>query len=110
MINTHFDKIVELGFDIEISWNKSLTISYYYNDSAIFNNVMILYSDYNIKSFDNFMELCVDFFYEWYNKNFGILDKLESTNKIEYLDQLENSILGNITKRVNRELNLDKLL
>ena len=106
MTSVHFDKITELGFEVEISWNKSLTISYYYGD----NMIMILYSDYNIKSFENFLELCIDFFYEWYNKNYKTLDKLELTSDIEYIEQIENSVLGNITKRLNRELNLDKLL
>lgn len=106
MTNVHFDKIVELGFDVEINWNKSLTIYYYYGD----NELMILFSEYNIKSFDNFLELCIDFFYEWYNKNCKTLDKLELTSDIDYFDQIENSVLGNITKRLNRELNLDKLL
>jgi hypothetical protein len=106
MTSVHFDKITELGFYVEICWNKSLTISYHYGD----NEILILYSDYNIKSFENFLELCIDFFYEWYNKNYKILDKLELTSDIEYLDQIENSVLGNITKRLNRELNLDKLL
>ncbi len=108
MTNKHFDTILELGFDIDISWNKSLTIYYIIDDF----DIVILHSDYNIKSFDNFIDLCIDFFYEWYNKNKKLISKLEfdNSNTIEIVERIEESALGNITKRVNRELNLDKLL
>jgi hypothetical protein len=49
------------------------------------------------------VELSCDIFYEWYNDN---------KNKIDNLSQndFDDIILGNITKRVRRNLNLDKLL
>jgi len=44
-----------------------------------------------------------DIFYEWYNEN---KDKIDNLSQNDF----DDIVLGNITKRVRRNLNLDKLL
>jgi hypothetical protein len=73
-------------------------------DNEQINILVCSYEEWspNIK-FDDVIELSCDIFYEWYNDN---------KNKIDNLSQndFDDIILGNITKRVRRNLNLDKLL
>ena len=57
----------------------------------------------NIK-FLEVVDYCCDIFYEWYNENFKKLDDLRSP------EEFDDISLGNITKRVRRDLKLDKLL
>ena len=98
-----FDRIHSLGFWIVIDWNLCFTIDYMLDDEQI-NILVCSYEEWspNIK-FDDVIELSCDIFYEWYNDN---------KNKIDNLSQkdFDDIVLGNITKRVRRNLNLDKLL
>ena len=98
-----FDRIHALGFWITIDWNLCFSIDYML-DSEQINILVCSYEEWspNIK-FDDVIELSCDIFYEWYNDN---------KNKIDNLSQndFDDIVLGNITKRVRRNLNLDKLL
>ena len=99
-----FDRIHSLGFWIVIDWNICFSIDYLPPDEESINILVCSYEEWspNIK-FDDVIELSCDIFYEWYNDN---------KNKIDNLSQndFDDIILGNITKRVRRNLNLDKLL
>ena len=99
-----FDRIHSLGFWITIDWNICFSIDYLPPDEESINILVCSYEEWspNIK-FDDVIELSCDIFYEWYNDN---------KNKIDNLSQndFDDIILGNITKRVRRNLNLDKLL
>jgi hypothetical protein len=99
-----FDRIHSLGFWIVIDWNICFSIDYLPPDEESINILVCSYEEWspNIK-FDDVIELSCDIFYEWYNDN---------KNKIDNLSQndFDDIVLGNITKRVRRNLNLDKLL
>jgi hypothetical protein len=98
-----FDRIHSLGFWITIDWNLCFTIDYMVDDEQI-NILVCSYEEWspNIK-FNDVVEMSCDIFYEWYNEN---KDKIHNLSKYDF----DDIILGNITKRVRRNLNLDKLL
>jgi len=87
-----FDRIHSLGFWITIDWDEQINI------------LVCSYEEWspNIK-FNDVVEMSCDIFYEWYNEN---KDKIHNLSKYDF----DDIILGNITKRVRRNLNLDKLL
>jgi len=98
-----FDKIHSLGFWITIDWNICFTIELSTDD--MLNILVCSYDEQwspNIK-FEDIIELSCDIFYEWYNENKDKIDNLTH-------EDLDDIILGDITKRVKRNLNLDKLL
>jgi len=99
-----FDKIHSLGFWIVIDWNLCFSIDYLPPDEESINILVCSYEEWspNIK-FDDVIELSCDIFYEWYNENKDKIDNLSSND-------FDDIVLGNITKRVRRNLNLDKLL
>jgi hypothetical protein len=109
MIKTHLDKIVDLGFVVDISWNSDFGILFYDMD------ILVLRAIYESKSdFEDFMEICIDMFYIWYNENYKLIERYEkckdSIEQDEIHDKLEKGVLGHITKSVNRELLLNKLI
>ena len=75
-----------------------------------FNSITNIYLKNNNISFEEMVEVSCDFFYSWYNKNLEILNKYESSNISDYLDKLKDSVLGDITESVYRDLNLDNIL
>ena len=98
-----FDKIHSLGFWITIDWNICFTIELSTDD--MLNILVCSYDEQwspNIK-FEDIIELSCDIFYEWYNENKDKIDNLTH-------EDLDYIILGDITKRVKRNLKLDKLL
>jgi hypothetical protein len=99
-----FDRIHSLGFWIVIDWNLCFSIDYLPPDEESINILVCSYEEWspNIK-FDDVIELSCDIFYEWYNENKDKIDNLSSND-------FDDIVLGNITKRVRRNLNLDKLL
>lgn len=109
MIKTHLDKIVDLGFVVDISWNSDFAIEFYDID------LLVLRASYESNDdFDDFMEICIDMFYIWYNKNYKLINTYENFDngmeKDNLRDEIEKSVLGHITKSVNRELLLNKLI
>ena len=98
-----FDRIHSLGFWIVIDWNLCFSIDYMLDDEQI-NILVCSYEEWspNIK-FDDVIELSCDIFYEWYNEN---KDKIDNLSQNDF----DDIVLVNITKRVRRNLNLDKLL
>jgi hypothetical protein len=108
MIKTHLDKIVELGFTVDISWNSDFVIEFY-------DNLFVLRALYESNDdFEDFMEICIDIFYTWYNGNYKLIERYEnckdSIEQDEIHDKLQKCVLGNITKTVTRELTLNKLI
>jgi hypothetical protein len=98
-----FDRIHSLGFWITIDWNMCFSIDYMLDDDAI-NVLVCTYEEASYKTrFEDIIDLSCDIFYEWYNEN---RNKIDLLNK----NELPDIMLGNITKRVRRNLNLDKLL
>jgi hypothetical protein len=98
-----FDRIHSLGFWIVIDWNLCFTIDYIVDDEQI-NILVCSYEEWspNIK-FNDVVEMSCDIFYEWYNEN---KDKIDNLSQNDF----DDIVLGNITKRIRRNLNLDKLL
>ena len=109
MIKTHLDKIVDLGFVVDISWNSDFAIEFYDIDLLV---LRALYESND--DFEDFMEICIDIFYTWYNSNYKLIEKYDiCKDTIEQdgiQDKLEKCVLGNITKSVSRELLLNKLI
>jgi hypothetical protein len=104
------DRINKMGFIVTLDWNMCVTINYpFYHTNSNFGhdcNVLVCqYDDFitNI-SFSEVIIMSCDIFYEWYNKYKTILDDM--VDPIGFSD----ISLGNITKRVYRDLKLDKLL
>ena len=98
MLTEDFDRIYSLGFIVTIDWNMCFSID--------FDHINILICSYeqsvHIK-FEEIIESSIDIFYEWYNENKDKIDELTDHD-------LYDITLGNITKRVRRDLNIDKLL
>ena len=104
------DRIHKMGFIVTLDWNMCVTINYpFYHASSNFGhdcNVLVCQYDDFIKniSFEEIITMVCDVFYEWYNQNKKILDDMK--DPIGFSD----ISLGNITKRVYRDLKLNKLL
>jgi len=98
-----FDRIHSLGFSINIDWNLCFAIDYLLEYDQV-NILICTYEEWspNIK-FTDAIEMSCDIFYEWYNEN---------RNKIANLSKndLDDIVLGSITKRVRRNLSIDRLL
>jgi len=98
-----FDRIHSLGFWITIDWNLCFTIDYIVDDEQI-NILVCSYEEWSPSiKFNDVVEMSCDIFYEWYNEN---KDKIDNLSQNDF----DDIVLGNITKRVRRNLNLDKLL
>lgn len=98
-----FDRIHSLGFWIAIDWNLCFTIDYIVDDEQI-NILVCSYEEWSPSiKFNDVVEMSCDIFYEWYNEN---KDKIDNLSQNDF----DDIVLGNITKRVRRNLNLDKLL
>lgn len=110
MIKTHLDKIVNLGFVVDISWNTDFSIEFYDMDLLV---LRALYESNN-DDFEDFMEICIDMFYTWYNENYKLISLYEnckdSIEQDNLRDKIEKSVLGHVTKSVNRELTINKLI
>jgi aminoglycoside/choline kinase family phosphotransferase len=114
----HLDRIDNLGFSILLNWNKSIEIIYLAdNEQSNFNqypnDIRILfcaYDNFYEPSFDDIIETACDFFYEWYNKNIEKITDYELNSSDSNLDKLIESSIGDITKQVYRDFNIDNIL
>jgi len=112
----HLDKIQELGFTIEIGWNRCFIISYE-NDDWGTNlhqpfGFKILHCSYFLRddlTFEELIECCCDYFYGWYNRNLSNLKEYEFNNSDDVYDKLVDSILGDITKQIYRDNMIDSI-
>lgn len=117
-MNDHLNRIEKLGFNPQLNWNKSFEISYDVQEFDNSNNpypyeIKILFTSYHTLenvTYEEVIENSCDFFYSWYNKNLELIKDFEIDSKSNNLDKLQDSILGDITSRVYRDLNLDNLL
>jgi hypothetical protein len=111
----HLDRIQKLGFTIEILWNQGISISLEAMDMNSTTNpfgVKILFCNFTERpelSFEEMIEISCDYFYLWYNKNLSKLKDFENLDTDENYQRLCDSILGDITKRVYRDLSIDQI-
>ena len=114
----HLDRIEKLGFNPVLNWNKSFEINFdirEYDGTTINQfpfDIKILFCNYHLSdsvSYEEVIETACDFFYSWYNKNLDNLKDFEVDSNSKNLDKLQDSIFGDITSRVYRDLNLDNL-
>jgi hypothetical protein len=114
----HLDRITNLGFNVDLTWNKNIEIVYDLEgkfstkpnafDIRVFN---CFYKPDLVPSFEDIIETSCDFFYSWYNKNIELLKDYEYDDaNIEKFDKLVDSCLGDITNKVYRDFNIDNLL
>lgn len=109
----HFNKIQDLGFIVNIRWNQYIEIVLIYENSAVTLDTVVLFCSYN-DNFEDIAELCCDLFYEWYNEHSEVIDAFDLaydlSEKIENHDIIKDITLGDVSLKVSREMNLDKLL
>lgn len=107
----HLDRIEKLGFKVNLNWNVSFDILYDPNDDL--GDIRILYcafDNFSEPSYSDIIETACDFFYMWYNKNLEKIKDYEFDPNDEHFDSLVETGLGDITKQVYRDLNIDTLL
>lgn len=116
-IEENLNRIFKLGFWISMEWNESFSIFYNANDviPASSYAVTILTASYyksqtNPYTYLEMVETCCDFFYEWYNKNLKVIQNFDNNYDQDSLNKLEDICLGEITKRIARDLNLTDIL
>jgi hypothetical protein len=56
------------------------------------------------------IESCCDMFFNWYDKNLQVIKKFDDTYNKDSMFNLEDVCLGDVTKVVDRELNLTDIL
>lgn len=108
-ISQHLDKVYSLGFTVNLSWNQSIEICFILDDINIVSVLFCaLQSDLPVNDcrFEDLIEVCCDIFYHWYNENLYLIKKVINENSII---EIEDKCLGDVTKRVYRELNLSNL-
>ncbi len=117
MMNEHLDRISKLGFWITLNWNEDFSILYNANDiipsTAYVVNIMscsYYRSQSNPYTYDEMIEVCCDLFYSWYNKNLSVIKEFDNSYDQNSLHKLEDICLGDVTKSVARELNLNDIL
>jgi len=106
----HLDRIEKLGFDINLNWNKSIDIIYNVDKPIDFRILFCGYDSFLEPTYDDIVETSCDFFYMWYNKNLETLKDYEIDSSDYNFDKLVDTCLGDITKKVYRDFNLDNLL
>ena len=111
----HLDRIQKLGFTIELIWNQVISISLEGMDMNSHTQpfgVKILFCNFTERpdlSFEEVVEISCDYFYSWYNKNLNKLRAFENLDTDENYQSICDSILGDITTQVYRDLSLDQL-
>ena len=114
----HLDRIEKLGFTLNINWNKSFDIIYEVeeapsNSVQFPNDIKVMscsYSPFCGPTFEDIIENTCDFFYEWYNKNIEKIKDYELNNSDSNFDKLMDTAVGDITKQVYRDFNIDNIL
>ncbi len=106
----HLDRIEKLGFTINLNWNKTIDIIYDTERPLDFRILFCGYDSFLEPSFEDIVETTCDFFYMWYNKNLETLKDYEFDTTDSNFDKLIDTGLGDITKQVYRDFNLDNLL
>jgi hypothetical protein len=114
----HLDRITNLGFNVDLTWNKNIEIIYdlegKFSTKPNAFDIRVLFCGFDIFSeptFEDIVETCSDFFYMWYNRNIEILRDYEfDDSDVKKFDKLVDSCLGDITTQVYRDFNIDTLL
>lgn len=113
----NLDRIHKLGFWITLNWNEEFEIYYNANDvlPATAYAVCVLRCSYyrsetNPYTFEEMIEVCCDIFYSWYNKNLKAIKNFDNLYDQDSLSKLEDVCMGDVTKSVARELNLNDIL
>jgi aminoglycoside/choline kinase family phosphotransferase len=116
----HLDRIEKLGFTVILNWNKYFDIIYEIGDEISQSSSLHYPTDIRILScsytpfcgptFEDIIETTCDFFYEWYNKNLEKIKDYDLNNSESNFDKLMDSAIGDITKKVYRDFNIDNIL
>lgn len=116
-MNEHLDRISNLGFWITLNWNEDFSILYNANDiipstsyAVGIMNCSYYKSNSNPYTYEEMIEVCCDLFYSWYNKNLSVIKEFDNIYDQNSLLKLEDICLGDVTKSVARELNLNDIL
>jgi hypothetical protein len=117
VVSDKLDEIFKLGFWITINWKEEFGIYYNANDvvPATAYSIRIMDCSYytsktNPYSFEKMIEVCCDMFFNWYNKNLSVINDFDKNYNKDSMSKLEDVCLGDVTKVVARELNLEDVL
>jgi hypothetical protein len=108
------DRIIKLGFTLNLSWGRDITIIYEDFSSeelSLTEDVFVLIYTHPLTAdytFLSALDIVFDEFNSWYFKNNKILKKWIDTKDEAYLSKIES--LGDITGKVNRQLRINNLL
>lgn len=117
IISEKLDEIYKLGFCVNLNWNEEFNICYNANDIIPGTGYVVLIlecsyykSKINPYTFEKMIEVCCDMFFNWYNKNLDVIKDFDDQYDKESMYRLEDVCLGDITKVVDRELNIEDIL
>jgi hypothetical protein len=110
----HLDRIYSLGFEPILNWNNSFSIQYNV-DNFLSGELRVMISFFetsysNPYTYEEMVEVCCDIFYGWYNKNLQIIKDFENITDDKSYSKLVDSFMGDVTKIVARDLNLNDIL
>jgi len=107
------DNINKFGYRSYLSWDYSFTISYIDEEKDIdIDIVTFSYKNDLNSTYLEYLDYTIDLFYKWYFKNNNIfLENVDFTPKPVYgVPNFSEFTLGDISKKIKRELNINKLL
>jgi hypothetical protein len=94
MFEERFDELHKMGFEVQIQWMDWFGIYDIENDQ---NVLTCNYEDIGVP-YTKMVEECLDIFDDWY----------ESSSRLP--DNVSCEFIGDITKRVRRNMGIDKIL
>ena len=94
MFEERFEELHELGFEVQLAWNDWFAIwDMRFEEKVLTCN----YEDIGVP-YTKMVEECLDIFDDWY----------ESSSRLP--DRVSWEFIGDITKRVRRNMGIDKIL
>jgi hypothetical protein len=106
LISENLDRIKKLGYYSYFNWKQFFCISYEESNPNDSITPLLYYSYYNQNvNWEDAILQCIDVFYSWYYEK-GI----EANNYIKEGNEYMIEDIGDVSDRVNRELNLTDIL
>lgn len=123
------NRISKLGYECEIHWNTHIQIYFdfsKFSDKFLFDETLSILScmydsQFSNHNFEKYVEESAQLFYTWYNQNHTLVQKYienaeypsnysKSDKNTHNREKLEKLCLGDITKKVTRQLQIDDVI
>jgi hypothetical protein len=123
------NRVSKLGYECEIAWNKHIQIYFdfsKFSDKLLFDETLsvltCMYDDqFSNHNFEKYVEECSHIFYTWYSQNNELvqsyIDQSEYSSNYSKSDKyysnrekLEKLCLGDVTKKVIRQIQIDDVI